>query len=180
MTDHAGTVIGGSQERRTPNDPRSVSERMVGSSCSQRSKTNWGAAQSSPITRARLAIAPTLVAREPELFRCETGELPRGQTNAAPLAHGVDQLEIQPVPPARARPVEALRMPQDREAAAVLRRPVEQREHVRLRLGRREPGIPLLGERRIHHGERYLHQEGRLVALEVPWTERMRDAGAEA
>ena len=77
MTDHAGTVIGGSHERRTPNEPRSVSDRMVGSSGSQRSNTNCGAAQSSPITRTRLAIAPTLVARQPELFRCETGELPR-------------------------------------------------------------------------------------------------------
>ena len=56
MTDHAGTVIGGSQERRTPNEPRSVSERIVGSSGSQRSKTNCGAAQSSPITRTRLAM----------------------------------------------------------------------------------------------------------------------------
>src|SRR5881394_3781421 len=146
MTDHAGTVIGGSQERRTPNEPRSVSERIVGSSGSQRSKTNWGAAQSSPITRARLAIKPTLVAGQPEAVRCQTRELPRGQADAAPLAHRLDQLEVEPVPPARARPVEALRMPEDRECAAVLGRPVEEREHARLRLRSREPGIPLLGE----------------------------------
>src|SRR5262249_41415811 len=126
MTDHAGTVIGGSHERRTPNEPRSVSARMVGSSGSQRSKTNWGAAQSRPITRTRLAIAPALVARQPQLFRCETGELPRGQTDAAPLADCVEQLEIEPVPTARAGPVEALRMPQDREAAPMLSRPVEE------------------------------------------------------
>src|SRR5215470_15106624 len=115
MTDHAGTVIGGSQERSTPNEPRSVSERMVGSSGSQRSKTNWGAAQSSPITSTRLAIEPTLVAGQPETFRCEPRELPRGQADPAPLAHCLDQFEIEPVPAACARPVETLRMPEDRE-----------------------------------------------------------------
>src|SRR3954454_13799170 len=151
MTDQAGTVIGGSHEWRTPNEPRSVSERMVGSSGSQRSKTNWGAAQSSPITSARLAIGATLVAGQPEAFRCETRELPGGEAGAAPLAHGLDQLEVEPVPPTRARPVEPLRMPQDRESAAVLGRPVEKREHTRLRLGRREPAVPLRGERRVHH-----------------------------
>src|SRR5439155_26227155 len=106
MTDHAGTVIGGSQERRTPNEPRSVSERMVGSSGSQRSKTNWGAAQSSPITRARLDIDPRLVAGQPEAFRCETRELAGGEAGAAPLTHGLDQLEVEPVPPALGRAVE--------------------------------------------------------------------------
>ncbi len=40
MLDQAGTVIGGSQLRSTPKAPRSVSERMVGSSASQRSKTS--------------------------------------------------------------------------------------------------------------------------------------------
>src|SRR5262245_45833154 len=137
MTDHAGTVIGGSQERSTPKEPRSVSERMVGSSGSQRSKTNWGAAQSSPITRTRLAIAPTLVAGQSEAFRCETRELPRRQADAAPLAHGLDQLEIEPIPATRARPVETLRMPEDRESAAVLGRLVEENQHTRLRRFRR-------------------------------------------
>src|SRR3974377_1192210 len=109
MTDHAGTVIGGARRRGGARDATPGS---------QRSKTNCGAAQSSPITRTRLAIPPTLVARQPELVRCETGELTRGQADAAALAHGVDDLEIEPVPPARARPVEALRMPQDRKPAA--------------------------------------------------------------
>jgi hypothetical protein len=57
MTDHAGTVIGGSQLLRIPNVPRSVRDRMVGSESSQRSKTHWGAAQSSPMTIAFEGIA---------------------------------------------------------------------------------------------------------------------------
>src|SRR3954468_5919080 len=180
MTDQAGTVIGGAHERSAPNAPGWVSERMAGSSGSQRSKTNWGAAQSSPITRARLAIERTLVTGQPEALRCQTRDLPGGQTDAAPLAHGLDQLEVEPVPSARTRTVEALRMPEDRERASLLGRPVEKPEHARFRLLSREPGVPLLGERRIHHCERQLDEVGGAVACEVPGTERVRDAGAEA
>src|SRR5690242_21063052 len=130
-----------------PNDPRSVSERMVGSSGSQRSKTNWGAAQSSPITSTRLAMAPTLVAGQPQTFRCQPGKLSCGEADAAPLAHGLEQLEVEPIPAPRARPVEPLRMPEDREGAAVLGRPVEELEHTRLGVRCRESLVPLRGER---------------------------------
>src|SRR5215468_1574157 len=100
ITDHAGTVIGGSHERSTPNEPRSVSERIVGSSGSQRSKTNWGAAQSSPITRTRFAIASTLVTRQSEAFSRKTGEFTGREADASALADSLDQLEVEPVPAA--------------------------------------------------------------------------------
>jgi hypothetical protein len=58
MQAQAGTVMGGSQLRRTPYRPRSISERRVGSSSRQRSNTSCGGAQSRPMTRAREAIAP--------------------------------------------------------------------------------------------------------------------------
>src|SRR5579884_116533 len=172
--------MGGSHERSTPKEPRSVSERSVGSSGSQRSKTSWGAAQSSPITSARLAMEATLVAGQAEAFRREPGELPGGEAGSASLPHRVDQLEVEPVPPASARPVEPLRMPEDREGAAELRRPVEKLEHPRPRLRGREPFVALLGEGRVHHGERHLDEVGRTFAREVPRPERVRDAGPEA
>ena len=60
ITDQACTVIGGSQLLRIPKVPRSVSDRIVGSSSSQRSKTHCGAAQSRPMTSALEPIASIL------------------------------------------------------------------------------------------------------------------------
>src|SRR5918994_914835 len=53
MLVQAGTVIGGSQLRRTPYVPCSISPPSTGSSSRHRSKTSSGGAQSRPITRAR-------------------------------------------------------------------------------------------------------------------------------
>lgn len=55
MLDQAGTVIGGSQLRRTPQAPRCISDSIAGSSPRQRSNTSCGAAQSRPRTRSREA-----------------------------------------------------------------------------------------------------------------------------
>jgi len=71
-------------------------------------------------------------------------------------------------------------VPEDRERAAVGRRPVEQGRELRLRAFRGQPEVPLLGERRVHRGERHLEDVRRGVAFEVPWVKRARDARTEA
>src|SRR5437763_4399196 len=111
--------------------------------------------------------------------RRRAGQLPRGHADSAPLADGVDHLEVQAVPAAGARGVEALGMPEDREPAAVLRGPVEQREDPRLRSRGRQAPVTLLGEGRVHHRERHLDEIRRPVALEIPDLEGMCDPGAE-
>src|SRR6266480_1942613 len=60
ITDHAGTVMGGSHERSSPCTPFWQRHFKFGKSSSQRSKTNSGAAQSSPInmTRGRVSCRP--------------------------------------------------------------------------------------------------------------------------
>ena len=60
ITDHAGTVIGGSHERSGPCNPFRQRRFKFGKSSSQRSKTNSGAAQSRPIsiTRGRVPSRP--------------------------------------------------------------------------------------------------------------------------
>ena len=59
-------------------------------------------------------------------------------------------------------------------------RPVEQIEEAALGLCEREAQVPLLGQRRVHHGERDLDQIERTFRLEVPGAEGLRDAGSEA
>jgi hypothetical protein len=54
ITDHAGTVMGGSHERSNPCSPFWQIDFKFGKSSSQRSNTNSGAAQSSPMTMTRL------------------------------------------------------------------------------------------------------------------------------
>src|SRR5262245_25498609 len=108
------------------------------------------------------------------------GELPGGDTHAAPLPNGVEHLEVEPVPAAGARRVEPLRMPEDREAAPVLGRPVQEREDVPLGRSGGETLVPLLGERRVHHRQGHLDEVGRRVSLEIPGAERMGDPSAEA
>jgi hypothetical protein len=49
MHDQAGTVIGGITEVSLPDDPRSLSPEIVGSSSRHRSSTSDGSAQSSPM-----------------------------------------------------------------------------------------------------------------------------------
>src|SRR5204863_136356 len=82
------------------------------------------------------------------------------------------------VPAPSARRVEALGMPEDREAAAMLRRPVEQLEDAGLRCGSGETLVAILGERGVHNGQRHLHEVRGPVALEVPGTKGVRDPGA--
>jgi hypothetical protein len=53
ITDHAGTVIGGSHERSGPYSPLRQIDFKFGKSSSHRSKINSGAAQSNPITITR-------------------------------------------------------------------------------------------------------------------------------
>ncbi len=50
MHDHAGTVIGGSDERNAPHPPRSHNPRNAGNSSRISSNTTWGGTQSNPIT----------------------------------------------------------------------------------------------------------------------------------
>jgi hypothetical protein len=61
--------MGGSQLRSTPKLPLSVSERSVGSTSSQRSKTHCGAAQSSPMTSAFEDTTAMLAGRERAISR---------------------------------------------------------------------------------------------------------------
>src|SRR6267378_2141962 len=58
ITDHAGTVMGGSHERSTPCTPFWQRHFKFGKSLSQRSNTNSGAAQSSPISMTRGRASP--------------------------------------------------------------------------------------------------------------------------
>src|SRR5438132_656488 len=53
ITDHAGTVMGGSHERSGPCTPFRQRHFKFGKSSSQRSNTNSGAAQSSPMSMTR-------------------------------------------------------------------------------------------------------------------------------
>ena len=57
MHDHAGTVIGGSQDSRLPKHPRSISPRSTGRSSRMSSNTISGGAQSSPMIINRLGAA---------------------------------------------------------------------------------------------------------------------------
>jgi len=57
ITDHAGTVMGGSHERSSPCTPFWQRHFKFGKSSSQRSNTNSGAAQSSPISMTRGRIS---------------------------------------------------------------------------------------------------------------------------
>src|SRR5438874_12400563 len=81
ITDHAGTVMGGSHERSSPCTPFWQRHFKFGKSSSQRSKTNSGAAQSSPISMTRGRISSGTVrkvasrvdlgkSRFFKLFRC--------------------------------------------------------------------------------------------------------------
>src|SRR5437870_12734397 len=58
ITDHAGTVMGGSHERSGPCTPFRQRHFKFGKSLSQRSNTNSGAAQSSPISMTRGRASP--------------------------------------------------------------------------------------------------------------------------
>jgi hypothetical protein len=58
ITDHAGTVMGGSHERSGPCNPFRQRHFKLGKSSSQRSKTNSGAAQSRPISITRGRCLP--------------------------------------------------------------------------------------------------------------------------
>ena len=55
-------------------------------------------------------------------------QLARREADAAALAHGVEQAQVEAVPALRGPRIEAVRVPEHREAAAVLGRPVEERE----------------------------------------------------
>src|SRR6266542_7111979 len=71
-------------------------------------------------------------------------------------------------------------MPEDREPSAALRGAVEQAHQLRLGALGREAEVPLLRERGIHRRERNLEEVQRFITGEVPGSEGMRDAGAEA
>src|SRR5437870_7446361 len=58
ITDHAGTVMGGWHERSGPCTPFRQRHFKFGKSLSQRSNTNSGAAQSSPISMTRGRASP--------------------------------------------------------------------------------------------------------------------------
>src|SRR5213592_3930162 len=58
ITDHAGTVMGGSHERSVPCTPTWQRLFKFGKSLSQRSNSNSGAAQSSPISMTRRRVSP--------------------------------------------------------------------------------------------------------------------------
>src|SRR3954463_10497422 len=55
MQDHAGTVIGGSQDSSSPQTPRSIRPEMTGSSLRMSSNRILGAAQSRPMIITRFA-----------------------------------------------------------------------------------------------------------------------------
>jgi hypothetical protein len=71
-------------------------------------------------------------------------------------------------------------VPENRETATVLGRPIEQSQHPRLGGRGRQPSVPLLGQRRIHHREWHLDQIGGLVPRDIPHPEWMCDPGTEA
>ena len=74
----------------------------------------------------------------------------RKHTDAAAVVDGVDETRVEPVPAARRGRVEAVGMPEGREAAAVLRRPVEQRQETALGVLDRQAEVTGLGEGDVH------------------------------
>jgi hypothetical protein len=70
-------------------------------------------------------------------------------------------------------------VPEHGEAAAVLRRPVEEPLQSFVRFVRGQVEVAFGRERDVHGGKRDLDELARRLPLEIPWTERMRDAGPE-
>src|SRR5213592_1932973 len=110
------------------------------------------------------------------LLRERTGLQARPTTSP----HVLDQPAVEAVPAWQERRVVLLGVPEDREAAAVLGSPVEQRREPRPGLLDAEVQVALGGQRDVHRRERHLDQVVRRFPLEVPGPERMRDPGPES
>src|SRR6266487_5193180 len=75
ITDHAGTVMGGSHERSGPYTPLRQRHFKFGKSLSQRSNTNSGAAQSSPISMTRGRVSSGTVRKAASRVDSRQGKL---------------------------------------------------------------------------------------------------------
>ena len=87
---------------------------------------------------------------------------------------------VDAIPAARVLAAEAVGVPQDRHGSAHAGDPLEQLQRPLESLGRPQPQVALLGQRRVHHRERELDQVERPILAHVVGTVREREAGPQA
>src|SRR6266550_4453285 len=108
------------------------------------------------------------------------GELARAQADSSALSHAREDLLVEAVPAARGPRVEAVRVPENRKAAPVLGRPVEQLRDPIPGSACGQAEVPLLGKRDVHDRERDLEEVEWPVLFEAPGPEGVADPCAEA